>query len=86
MQDAVCARLFFGVHACVFLSLFEGQVQGLGAHPTCYQHGTAQPEGEKTSAVQEKNKIKYVSVEHSHNWSGRNLTAPPKICLDFQGP
>lgn len=87
MQDAVCARLFFGGHACVCLSLFEGQVQGLGAHPTRYPHGSEQPEGEKTSAVQEKkNKIKYVSVEHSHNWRGRNLTAPPKICLDFQGP
>lgn len=55
MQDAVCARLFFGGHACVCLSLFEGQVQGLGAHPTRYPHGTEQPEGEKTSAVQEKN-------------------------------
>lgn len=39
MQDAVRAHVFC---LCACLSLFEGQVQGLGAHPICYQRETDQ--------------------------------------------
>lgn len=81
----VCACTSVCTHVCVCLSLFEGQVQGLGAHPTRYPRGTDQ-QREKRQVQPRKNKIKYIFVEHSGNWSRNNLIAPPKIYLDFQGP
>lgn len=67
------------------LSLFEGQVQGLGAHPTRYPRGTNRLR-EKRQVPHRQNRIKYIFEEHSRNWSRNNLIAPLKICLDFQGP
>lgn len=77
----VCALVLLPV--C--LSLFEGQVQGLGAHPACFPSGTNQ-QREKRQVQPRQNKIKYIFVEHYSNWSRNNLIAPSKICLDFQGP
>lgn len=59
-------------------------MQGLGAHPACYPRGTNQ-QREKRQVQPEQNKIKYIFVEHSDNWSRNNLIAPFKICLDFSG-
>lgn len=48
-QDAVHARVFFCLCAC--LSLFEGQVQGLGTHPICYQRETDQRREKKFKKI-----------------------------------
>lgn len=53
-----CARLCLCEWVSVCLSLFEGQVQGLGAQPACDPRGTKQ-QREKRRVQPRRNQIKY---------------------------
>lgn len=57
----VCAHVVFCLHACAgaraCLSLFEGQVQGLGAHPSCRPRGTDRRRERKKKSSLGKTKL-----------------------------
>lgn len=65
---------------CVCLSFLKGQVQRLGAHPTCC------PAWERQRDKNDKRSPgKYMFVEPGCNWSRNKIAAPSWKCLDFQG-